>query len=166
MLLYPAILNATGLSLNPITIIIGPTTTGGKNDFIFSTPNFKTIKDIITYTSPADIIPPFNIATPCSLKTNAVAPINANDEPKNTGTIPFVTLWNIKVPTPAQMSAIDGLSPVKKGTNTVAPNIASTCCIPKTIFVCKLSFSILIPLSYFFITLKKRLLKIKLFFLH
>ena len=92
LLLYPAILNATGLSLNPITIIIGPTTTGGKNDFIFSTPNFKTIKDIITYTRPADIIPPFNIATPCSLKTKAVAPIKAKDEPKNTGTIPFVTL--------------------------------------------------------------------------
>ena len=85
-------LNATGLSLNPITIIIGPTTTGGKNDFILSTPNFKITKDIITYTRPADIIPPFNTAIPCSLKTKAVAPIKANDEPKNTGTIPFVTL--------------------------------------------------------------------------
>ena len=89
LLLYPAMLNATGLSLSPITIIIGPTTTGGKNDFILSTPNFKTMKDIITYTSPADIIPPFNIAIPCSLKTRAVAPINAKDDPKNTGTIPL-----------------------------------------------------------------------------
>ena len=39
------------------------------------------MKDIITYTNPADIIPPFNIAIPCSLKTKAVAPMNAKDEP-------------------------------------------------------------------------------------
>ena len=33
-----------------------------------------------------------NYVLTLALKTRAVAPINAKDDPKNTGTIPFVTL--------------------------------------------------------------------------
>ena len=41
--------------------------------------------------------------------------------------------WNKSVPTPAQNSATAGLMPVRIGTKTVAPNIAKTCCIPRTV---------------------------------
>ncbi len=87
---YPAIDRATGLSLSPITIIIGPTTTGGKNDLIFSTPKTFIIQDIKMYTKPAEITPPLIAAIPSSFKTRARAPIKAKDEPKKTGTIPLV----------------------------------------------------------------------------
>lgn len=58
--------------------------------------------------------------------------MNANDEPRNTGTFFLVIRWNIKVPTPALNNATLGDNPVKRGTKTVAPNIANTCCSPKS----------------------------------
>lgn len=44
----------------------------------------------------------------------------------------------IKVPSPAAIKAMEGFNPVKKGTKTVAPNIAKTCWAPKTNFVLNL----------------------------
>ena len=52
---------------------------------------------------------------------------NAKEEPRKTGTLNLVQQWNIKVPTPAENSASDGLRPVSKGTRTVAPNMANRC---------------------------------------
>ena len=61
--------------------------------------------------------------------------MKANDDPKNTGTFPFVHKWNINVPIPAENNATDGSNPVNIGTNTVAPNIAIRCCIARITFI-------------------------------
>ena len=74
-----------------------------------------------------------------------MADIKAKLDPKNTGTLKSVHLWNNKVPTPAQNIATDGSKPVSSGTNTVAPNIASKCWIDKMIFFILIPPKILIP---------------------
>ena len=58
--------------------------------------------------------------------------LELKDDPKNTGTFPLVQRWNINVPSPAENNATAGSSPVNKGTNTVAPNIAIRCWNPNT----------------------------------
>ena len=59
--------------------------------------------------------------------------MNANDEPKNAGTLPFARKWNSSVPNPANRSVAETESPVSAGTSTVAPNMANMCCRPKTV---------------------------------
>ena len=40
--------------------------------------------------------------------------------------------WNSSVPTPANSSVDDTLSPVSAGTSIVAPNMANICCKPSS----------------------------------
>ena len=53
--------------------------------------------------------------------------MNANDDPRNAGTLPLDAKWNKSVPKPANRSVADTDSPVKVGTKIVAPNIANMC---------------------------------------
>ena len=57
--------------------------------------------------------------------------MNANDEPKNAGTLNLVIKWNSNVPIPAKSKVVDTGRPVMAGTRTVAPNIANMCCKPR-----------------------------------
>lgn len=47
--------------------------------------------------------------------------MNAKLLPKKMGTLPFVTRWKRRVPTPAEKSAVEGSRPTSNGTSTVAP---------------------------------------------
>ena len=58
--------------------------------------------------------------------------MNANDEPRNAGTLPFELKWNSSVPTPANSSVAETDRPVSVGTRMVAPNMANMCCSPNT----------------------------------
>ena len=58
--------------------------------------------------------------------------MNANDEPRNAGTLPFVRKWNSKVPSPANSSVAATGSPVSTGTRIVAPNMANMCWKPSS----------------------------------
>ena len=128
-------------------MIIAPVTSGGKNERILSAPNSMTRPASTRYSAPATIMPPHAYLKPsiysalpsaalpdASAATVHIAAMNANDEPRNAGTLPPVTKWNISVPRPAHSSAIAGSSPVSIGTSTVEPNMANTCCMPSTTF--------------------------------
>ena len=41
--------------------------------------------------------------------------------PRKMGTLPLVTRWKRRVPIPAEKRAVDGSSPTRMGTRTVAP---------------------------------------------
>ena len=95
------------------------------------------------YTSPATATPRQaygsiavgSVPSGASAFTAAYPPRNANEEPKNAGTLNFVIKWNNKVPRPAISRVVEISSPVMIGTRIVAPNIANICWIPKiTIF--------------------------------
>ncbi len=100
---------------------------------IFSAPMMNAMYAKIKYTRPAKIIPPCTkgtfsgITVPSGRIIAVTAARKAKDEPRNTGTLNLVQQWNIKVPTPAENNASDGLRPVSKGTSTVAPNMAKRC---------------------------------------
>ena len=53
--------------------------------------------------------------------------MKANEDPRNAGTLRFVSTWNSRVPRPANSSVVAISSPVRSGTRTVAPNIANMC---------------------------------------
>ena len=57
--------------------------------------------------------------------------MKAKLEPRKTGTIRPVTRWKTRVPTPAVKRATAGLRPVRRGTKTVAPNMATVCWRPR-----------------------------------
>ena len=74
---------------------VGPITTGGINLSIHSTPTLRIMKEITTYTRPAHNAPINNPAKPACTDTapaNAadMLPMNAKEEPKNTGLFFFV----------------------------------------------------------------------------
>lgn len=70
---------------------------------MFETPIFLIKKDIPTYISPETKIPPCAyLKSPYCAATAPITGINAKDDPKNTGTFPFVQKWKSKVPTPAE----------------------------------------------------------------
>ena len=54
--------------------------------------------------------------------------IKAKLEPKNAGTLFFVTTPNNKVPKPAVNKAVDGGKPTNNGTKVVAPTQANNIC--------------------------------------
>ena len=58
-----------------------------------------------------------------------IEPINANDEPRNTGLRNLVKSWYTSVPTPAPKRAADAVMPFPTiaGTAIVAAIIASSC---------------------------------------
>jgi len=67
---------------------------------------------------------------PASLAARMGA-MKAKLEPRKTGTIRPVTRWKRSVPTPAVKRATAGLRPVRRGTSTVAPNMATVCWRPR-----------------------------------
>src|SRR3990170_7799819 len=79
---------------------------------------------------------------------NPIGAMNANDEPRKTGTMPLVTRWNMSVQIPAESKARLGLNPRIRGTRTVAPNIATVCCNPRTTRRCAVISSIPSPLLH------------------
>ena len=58
--------------------------------------------------------------------------MNANEEPKNAGTLPLARIWKSSVPRPANSSVSLTERPVSTGTKMVAPNIANMCWMPST----------------------------------
>jgi hypothetical protein len=60
-----------------------------------------------------------------------IGAMKAKLEPRKTGTIRPVTRWKTRVPSPAVKRATEGLRPVRRGTRTVAPNMATVCCRPR-----------------------------------
>ena len=90
-----------------------------------------------------------NPACPASADTapaNAasIEPINANDEPKNTGLLNLVNKRYTSVPIPAPKSAADCDIPFCTivGTAIVAARIASSCCSAKITTLPKLGLSL------------------------
>ena len=76
---------------SPIRIITGPITTGGNNLSSIFFP-FHFIKAAITkYTKETPIIPNSVPGIPHCLDADIIGAINANEEPKKIGTLPFVT---------------------------------------------------------------------------
>jgi len=145
---FLAMSTATGARVRPITTITGPVTTGGKSSRTRRLPTSKTKRAKSAYTSPAATTPP-----PTAARLNPafwaarMGAMKANDEPKKTGTMPPVIRWKSRVPSPAVTSATEGWSPVKSGTKTVAPNIATACCKPRINFFSHVSSISLPPRS-------------------
>ena len=52
------LVTAVGASIMPMMTIIGPVTTGGKNERILSAPNTRTSSARTTYSAPATTTPP------------------------------------------------------------------------------------------------------------
>ena len=118
----------------PIAIIIGPVTMGGKYFITLPVPKALINAARIRYNTPEHATPKHAYGSSPASPFGAIAQYparNAKDEPKNAGTLPFARKWNRNVPSPANSNVVDTLSPVNAGTNTVAPNIANICCIPK-----------------------------------
>ena len=104
---------ADGARLRPIQIMIGPVTAGGRNRITFLTPTSLMISARTRYNRPATTIPPqaygsfspivISAKIPVSrFATVAKPPRNANDEPRNAGTLNFEQRWKNSVPTPAK----------------------------------------------------------------
>ena len=74
-------------------------------------------------------ISPYEAPPPAAAK---IGGMNANEDPRKTGTIIFVTRWKSSVPIPALIRATEGSSPVISGTRIVAPNMATMCWRPST----------------------------------
>ena len=93
-------------------------------------PRIATTLASTTYTKPAQKSAPMVAGVPhvCTLK--AIGAMNTNDDARKTGTLRFVTTWNISVPTPAVNNATLGSRPVINGINTNAPNATNSICKP------------------------------------
>ena len=103
---------ADGARLRPIHMMIGPVTTGGRNLMTRFTPTSLTISASIRYRSPATTIPPhaYGSFSPIGMSLNMPVlrsatvekpPRNANEEPRNAGTLSLVHKWKNSVPRPA-----------------------------------------------------------------
>ena len=122
-------------SVKPMAMIIGPVTIGGKNFIIFSAEKILINAAITKYNNPAHatLKQAYGIIATLllpSARIGAIAaypPKKAKEDPKNAGTLFFVTRWNSSVPIPANNSVVDTSKPVNNGTNTVAPNMANIC---------------------------------------
>src|SRR5699024_4334137 len=126
-----AMLTAVGARLKPITIMTGPTTTGGSKCISHPVPLNLIANPMSTY-----ITPLINNATnmspkPCEFNPVMIGVINAKLEPKYAGIFAFVISIYNNVPMPDASKADDMGNPVKKGTRTVDPNIANKCWVLK-----------------------------------
>ena len=112
-----ALSTAEEARLSPIRMMIGPVTIGGRNFITFLTPTALTIRARIRYRRPAITIPPqaywsFSAAAivaylpSLSEETEANPPRNANEEPRNAGTLNFAKKWKRRVPRPAISSVV------------------------------------------------------------
>ena len=106
---------ADGARLNPIQMMIGPVTTGGRKRMTRFTPASLMISARIRYNSPATTIPPHAYCSfsmsgilayipESRLATVANPPRKAKDEPRKAGTLNLEQRWKNKVPMPAQNS--------------------------------------------------------------
>ena len=129
-----AIFTPVPASERPISIITGPTTTGGKSREIKPTPRRRISRLIIPYTRPTETSPQSVPGSPKSSVALIIGAIKAKLLPKNTGTLPLVTAWKISVPTPAVSSATEGSRPTSNGTRTVAPKATKRNCALTTVF--------------------------------
>ena len=118
---------AVPASDNPITMMIGPTTIGGKILSIQSEPILLTISDTIRYTHPTAIVPWAIPGYPTVFIKATIGTMNEKLDPIYAGILPFVIRIYINVPTPELNKAIPGFSPTRIGTNTVEPNIENIC---------------------------------------
>ena len=130
-----------------------------------STPTMRISSAISTYTSPAAAAPMIMPSIPsCTVAAPANAalmePMNAKDEPSNTGLFRLVKPTYTSVPTPAPNIAAAGVRPLPiiTGTAIVAARIASICWSANTIICPSLgfdstSYTILIHYSAPFISL-------------
>ncbi|COS37314.1 Uncharacterised protein [Streptococcus pneumoniae] len=121
-------LTAVGARLNPITIITGPTTTGGSKCINQPVP-LKRIKiPIMTYIKP--LMKSATNMSPklCVLNPVMIGVMKAKLEPKYAGILALVMSMYNNVPIPDASNAAEIGSPVKNGTSTVDPNIANKCC--------------------------------------
>ena len=116
-------------------MIIGPVTTGGKSFMMRFAPKTKNKRAKTTYVKPAATIPPVAYGMPSVPAAPKIAPMNANEEPRKIGTFLFVMKKNQIVAIPAQNKVTEIDIPQIIGTRTVAPNIANTCCRPRTIIL-------------------------------
>ena len=129
-----AILTPVPASERPISMMTGPTTTGGNSRDMNPTPRRRIKRLINPYTAPTATRPHNVPGRPKSCVALIIGAMNAKLLPRNTGTLPLVTRWNINVPTPAVKSATEGSRPTRSGTRTVAPNATKRNCAPTTVF--------------------------------
>ena len=130
---------ALGARERPMIATVGPITTGGISLSIHATPANFTMIAMITYTRPAKTAPRTKPRKPSCMETppakaESMEPMKANEEPRNTGLRNLVNKRYTSVPTPAPMSAEDGVRPLPTifGTAMVAAIIASSCCTANT----------------------------------
>ena len=126
-------------SVRPMAMIIGPVTMGGKKRITLPVPKILIRRESSRYTSPAHATPKQAYGRrarfPPAASIGAMAaypPRKAKEEPRNAGTLPFVSKWNNSVPRPANSRVVDTSRPVSIGTSMVAPNMANICCTPST----------------------------------
>ena len=118
----------------PISMMTGPTTTGGKSREMNPTPRRRTRVLIIPYTAPTATRPHNVPGSPKSSVALMIGAMKAKLLPRKTGTLPLVTAWKIKVPTPAVNNATEGSNPTRSGTSTVAPKATKRNCAPTIVF--------------------------------
>ena len=105
----------------PMSMMTGPTTTGGKRRAMKPTPRKRTKALITPYTAPTATSPDSVPGNPYSSVALMIGAMKAKLLPKKMGTLPFVTAWKMRVPIPAVNRATEGSNPTSRGTSTVAP---------------------------------------------
>ena len=118
----------------PMSMITGPTTTGGKRRAMKPTPRRRTSRLMRPYTAPTDTRPHSVPGRPNNSVALIIGAMNAKLLPRKMGTLPFVTAWKINVPKPAVKRATEGSSPTRSGTSTVAPNATNRNWAPTMVF--------------------------------
>ena len=86
-------------------------------------------------TTEAPTTPAITPGRPHCWDARTIGGMNAKLEPRNTGTILFVTRWKINVPSPAEKRAVEGSIPTRSGISTVAPKATNRNCMPTTVFL-------------------------------
>ncbi len=69
--------------------------------------------------------------------------MKAKLEPRKIGTWRRVQSWNNRVPTPAPSRAMEGFSPVSRGTRTMAPKATNKICSPATLCLTRENMDVL-----------------------
>ena len=129
-----AIFTPVPASERPMSIMTGPTTTGGKRCAMNPTPRRRISRLMNPYTAPTATNPHSVPGRPNSSVAFIMGAMKAKLLPRKMGTLPLVAAWNINVPMPAVKRATDGSSPTRSGTRTVAPNATNRNCAPTTVF--------------------------------
>ena len=134
-----AMLTPVPANESPINMMTGPTTTGGKRWEMKPTPRRRTSRLMMPYTAPTATRPDSVPGRPYSSVALMIGAMNAKLLPRKIGTLPLVTAWKIRVPTPAVNKATDGSRPTSSGTSTVAPKATNRNWAPTMVFCIGLS---------------------------